>query len=116
MEDTNPISLDTETWSNQELTQVIASRYFVLGQETNQHCSWEISYVSEIDAANSLSLLNNHLESLGLIGVLSNDDLPVLTIITLPSSSSVSSRWQQVSIWFLMSIFLTIVGLSLIHI
>ena len=110
MEDVNPISIDTETWGNQELTQVIASRYFILGQETNQQSSWEISYLSEIDAANSLSLLNNHIESLGLIGVLSNDIIPVLSIIPLPSSSSVSSRWQQILIWSLMSIFLTIVG------
>ena len=36
MEDVNPISIDTETWGNQELTQVIASRYFILGQETNR--------------------------------------------------------------------------------
>ena len=63
-----------------------------------------------MDVDDCLILLNNHLESLGLIGVLSSEELPVLSIIPLPISSNVSSSWQQFLIWILMSIFLTIVG------
>ena len=62
----------------------------------------------EIDEC--LTLLNNHLESLGLIGILSSEGIPVLSIINLPISPNVSSTLQQFLIWTLMSIFLTIVG------
>jgi len=110
MEDNRFISLDTETWGNQELTEVIASRYFILGQDANRQSSWEVRSPNDMDVDDCLILLNNHLESLGLIGVLSSEELPVLSIIPLPISSNVSSSWQQFLIWILMSIFLTIVG------
>ncbi|MBK64849.1 MAG: hypothetical protein CMB47_04935 [Euryarchaeota archaeon] len=104
------IYLDTETWSNQEFTEVIASRYFILGQETNQQSSWEVRSPNDMEIDECLILLNNHLESLGLIGILSGEGMPVLSIINLPISPSVSSSFQQFLIWILMSIFLTIVG------
>ncbi len=104
------ISLDTETWSNQEFMEVIASRYFILGQETNQQSSWEVRSPSDMEIDECLTLLNNHLESLGLIGILSSEGIPVLSIINLPISPNVSSTLQQFLIWTLMSIFLTIVG------
>ena len=89
------ISLDTETWSNQEFTEVIASRYFILGQETNQQSSWEVRSPNDMKIDECLFLLNNHLESLGLIGILSGERIPVLSIINLPISPSVSSSLQQ---------------------
>jgi hypothetical protein len=104
------IFLDTETWSNQEFTEVIASRYFILGQETNQQSSWEVRSPNDMEIDECLILLNNHLESLGLIGILSGEGMPVLSIINLPISPNISSSLQQFLIWILMSIFLTIVG------
>ena len=104
------ISLDTETWGNQEFTEVIASRYFILGQETNKQSSWEVRSPDDMGIDECLFLLNNHLESLGLIGILSGERIPVLSIINLPISPNVSSSLQQFLIWILMSIFLTIVG------
>ena len=62
------ISLDTETWSSQELTEVIASRYFILGQETNRQSSWEVTCLNDMEIDECLISLNNHLEKLGLIG------------------------------------------------
>ena len=110
MKNQQSISIDTETWSNQEFNEVIASRYFVLGQETNKQSSWEVKSPNGMEIDECLILLNNHLESLGLIGILSSERIPVLSIINLPISSNVSSSLQQFLIWILMSVFLTIVG------
>jgi hypothetical protein len=110
MKNQQSISIDTETWSNQEFTEVIASRYFVLGQETNKQSSWEVKSPNGMEIDECLILLNNHLESLGLIGILTSERIPVLSIINLPISSNVSSSLQQFLIWILMSVFLTIVG------
>lgn len=110
MVNSQSISLDIETWNNQELTEVIAARYFILGNESSRPSSWEVKGANDLSPSDALKLLNKHLQSLGLIGTLSDDVLPVLSIIILPPSINILRPWQQISIWLLMSIFLTIVG------
>ena len=110
MSNSKPLILDSETWGNQELYEVISSRYFILGIESTKIASWEVKGANGLDSSNSLILLNKHLESMGLIGTLSQDSIPILSIIALPPSTDILKKWQQISIWALMSLFLTIVG------
>ena len=110
MDDSKRLSLDTETWSNQELYEVISSRYFILGNESSKMGSWEVKGANGHNSSEALLLLNNHLKSLGMIGTLSEHSIPILTIRALPPSGETLKKWQQLSIWSLMSLFLTIVG------
>ena len=110
MDDSKRLSLDTETWSNQELYEVISSRYFILGNESSKMGSWEVKGANGRNSSEALLLLNNHLKSLGMIGTLSEHSIPILTIRALPPSGETLKKWQQLSIWSLMSLFLTIVG------
>ncbi len=110
MDNPRPISIDLETWSNQELYEVISSRYFVLGNQSSKIASWEVKGANNKDASESLLMLNAHLHSLGMIGTLSDGIIPILTITSLPPSNDILKKWQQILIWSLMSLFLTIVG------
>ncbi len=108
---TEKIKLDTETWGSRELFEVIASRYFQLGNEGGQPTSWEVGAEGGEDVSQRLIKLNLHLQTMGMVGTLEDSNPPVLSISRLPPIKQVMGRIQQVFLWIFMSSFLTIVGL-----
>ncbi|HJO84107.1 MAG: hypothetical protein CMA54_01720 [Euryarchaeota archaeon] len=112
MSDSEPIVIDAETWGAQELYEVIASRYFVLGNEGAIPASWEVRGLDGKNTSDQLVRLNRHLEPLGMVGILEDKDPPTLSIAHYPSSHSVLRTWQQAIVWFLMAGFMTMVGAS----
>ena len=106
--------LDNETWSHRDLAEVISSRYFELGDEEMGMASWRVRGIDGKPEGTCLVDLNEHLESLGLIGVLDVGNPPVLSISEMPDRSLVLPRWQQFAVWFSMFSFMTIAGVGLI--
>ena len=104
------ILVDSETWGTRELLEVIASRFFDLGNEGAYPNSWEVQGKDELGVGEQLLQLNNHLEPMGLVGSLENTNPPVMTIARAPSGSSVIGGFQQISLWLVMSAFMTLVG------
>ncbi len=104
------ILVDSETWGTRELLEVIASRFFDLGNEGAYPNSWEVQGKGELGVGEQLLQLNNHLEPMGLVGSLENTNPPVMTIARAPSGSSVIGGFQQISLWLVMSAFMTLVG------
>ncbi|MBF92963.1 MAG: hypothetical protein CMB78_04235 [Euryarchaeota archaeon] len=104
------IVIDTETWGARELFEVICSRYFELGNEGAYPPSWEVDGVDGQDVSSQLTKLNQHIESMGMVGSLDESNPPVLSISKLPPSRDVMAPWQQMLLWGVMALFLTSVG------
>jgi hypothetical protein len=102
--------LDTETWEQQELLEVICSRYFVLGSQGLAEYSWEVNGREGRSPSASLRSLNRHLKDLSLIAVLDEGDPPLLSVGGLPSQVMVMPAWQQALIWVLVTGFVTMAG------
>ena len=102
--------LDTETWGGQEFFEVIASRYFELGNEGPLATSWEVRGIDGASASDQLVQLNDHLGPLGMIGALDRSNPPVLSIAGYPGGQFVLGNWHQSIVWILMAGFMTIVG------
>ena len=58
--------LDTETWGQHELLEVICSRYFVLGSQGFAEYSWEVNGREGRSPSACLRSLNRHLKELSL--------------------------------------------------
>jgi len=112
MSDSEPIVIDTEIWGAQELYEVIASRYFILGNEGAISASWEVQGLDGKNTSDQLVRLNRHLEPLGMVGVLEDRNPPMLSIAHYPSNQSVMRTWQQAIVWILMAGFMTMIGAS----
>ncbi|MAH98235.1 MAG: hypothetical protein CMA12_02645 [Euryarchaeota archaeon] len=106
---TDQILIDSETWSSRELVEVIASRYFLLGNEGSFPNSWEVEGIDD-SVSEQLSRLNGHLKSMGMVGSLEDKNPPVLTISLLPPGEEVLGRFQQIALWVVMFGFLAVVG------
>ena len=104
------ILVDSETWGTRELLEVIASRFFDLGNEGAYPNSWEVVGKDGAEAGEQLLQLNRHLEPMGLVGSLEDSNPPVMTISRVPVGSSVMEGYQQVSLWIVMAVFMTLVG------
>ncbi|HJM24031.1 MAG TPA: hypothetical protein QF821_00075 [Candidatus Thalassarchaeaceae archaeon] len=104
------ILVDTETWGTRELLEVIASRFFELGNEGAYPNSWEVRGIDDQEVGQQLLQINMHLEPMGLIGSLEESNPPILTITRIPSGSSVLESYQQLLIWIVMATFMTLVG------
>ncbi|MDE0706544.1 MAG: hypothetical protein OSB22_01985 [Candidatus Poseidoniales archaeon] len=102
--------LDTETWEQQELLEVICSRYFVLGSQGLAEYSWEVNGREGRSPSASLRSLNRHLKDLSLIAVLDEGDPPLLSVGGLPSQVMVMPAWQQALVWILVTGFVTMAG------
>ena len=61
------IVIDTETWGTRELLEVIASRFFELGNEGSYPNSWEVRGLDGKDVSNQLEELNLHLDTMGSV-------------------------------------------------
>ena len=108
------LTLDNETWSHRELAEVISSRYFELGEDEIGSASWRVTGIGGKTEGSCLVDLNEHLEPLGLIGVLDIGNPPILSISEIPDRSPALPRWQQFAVWFSMFSFMTIAGVGLI--
>ena len=107
---TEEILVDSETWGTRELLEVIASRFFDLGNEGAYPNSWEVSGKDDLVVGEQLLRLNNHLEPMGLVGSLEDSNPPVMIISRAPVGSSVLRGSQQVALWVVMAGFMTLVG------
>ena len=107
---TEEILVDSETWGTRELLEVIASRFFDLGNEGAYPNSWEVSGKDGLVVGEQLLRLNKHLEPMGLVGSLEDSNPPVMIIARAPVGSSVMRRSQQVALWVVMAGFMTMVG------
>jgi len=104
------ILVDSETWGTREHLEVIASRFFDLGNEGAYPNSWEVRGKGGGGVGDRLIQLNLHLESMGLVGSLEDSNPPLMTISRAPSGSSVMGGKQQVALWVVMAVFMTLVG------
>ena len=102
--------LDTETWDQHELLEVICSRYFILGSQGLAEYSWEVNGREGRSPSASLRSLNRHLKDLSLIAVLDEGDPPLLSVGGLPSQVMVMPAWQQALVWALVTGFVTMAG------
>ena len=59
---TEEILVDSVTWGTRELLEVIASRFFDLGNEGAYPNSWEVSGKDDLGVGEQLLRLNSHLE------------------------------------------------------
>jgi len=107
---TEEILVDSETWGTRELLEVIASRFFNLGNEGSYPNSWEVNGKEELSVSEQLLRLNKHLEPMGLVGSLEDSNPPVMIISRAPVGSSVMRGGQQVALWVVMAGFMTLVG------
>jgi len=112
LEQMGSILIDKETWGIQELCEVVASRYFLLGMDGPIPASWEVAGIDGKDVSEQLHLMNDHIEELGLIGSLEASNPPILSISRYPSGQSILKGWQHGFVWFVMASFMTIVGSS----
>ena len=99
MSETTTHLLDTETWGDRELLEVICSRYFLLGGQGVSELSWEVNGRDGIDPSECLVSLNRHLKSLSLIAVLDEGNPPIMSIGSLPTQPVVMPSWQQSLVW-----------------
>ena len=104
------ILVDSETWGTRELLEVIASRFFDLGNEGAYPNSWEVQGKDDLEVGGQLLELNIHLEPMGLVGSLEDSNPPIMTISRAPMGSSVMKGHQQVALWIVMAGFMTLVG------
>jgi len=110
MSETTTHLLDTETWGDRELLEVICSRYFLLGGQGFSELSWEVNGRGGRDPSECLISLNRHLKPLSLIAVLDEGDPPVMSIGSLPTQPVVMPSWQQSLVWLLAASFTTLSG------
>jgi len=103
------IVIDRETWGNQELFEVICSRYFDLGNQGQYPPSWEVEGIGG-ETSEQLLRLNRHLGPMGVVGYLEDSNPPVLTIAKLPQGRNVMQTWHQGLLWAVMATFLTWIG------
>ena len=102
--------LDTETWGEHELLEVICSRYFILGSQGLAEHSWEVNGRDGRSPSACLRSLNRHLKNLSLIAVLDEGDPPLLSVGGLPAQMMVMPAWQQALVWALVTGFVTMAG------
>jgi len=110
MPETTTHLLDTETWGDRELLEVICSRYFLLGGQGVSELSWEVNGRDGQDPSECLVSLNRHLKSLSLIAVLDEGDPPIMSVGSIPSQPVVMPSWQQSLVWLLAASFTTLSG------
>ena len=110
MSETTTHLLDTETWGDIELLEVICSRYFLLGGQGLSELSWEVNGRDGRDPSECLLSLNRHLKSLSMIAVLDEGDPPVMSVGSIPTQPVVMPSWQQSLVWVLAASFTTLSG------
>jgi len=110
MSETTTHLLDTETWEDRELLEVICSRYFILGSQGLSELSWEVNGRDGRGPSECLVSLNRHLKSLSLIAVLDEGDPPIMSVGSLPTQPVVMPSWQQSLVWVLAASFTTLSG------
>ena len=110
MSETTKHVIDTETWGDRELLEVICSRYFLLGGQGASDLSWEVNGRDSRDPSDCLVSLNHHLKPLSLIAVLDEGDPPILSVGSLPIQPIVMPSWQQSLVWLLAASFTTLSG------
>ena len=82
----NTIAIHRREWSRSELIERIASRFFIIGDESISRYSWIVEARSGYSNGDAISGLNEELVELGLIGTISSmDPPPTLTIRTDPT-------------------------------
>ena len=110
MSETTEHHLDTETWGDRELLEVICSRYFLLGGQGVSELSWEVNGREGRNPSECLIALNRHLKQLSMIAVLDEGDPPIMSVGPLPSQTVVMPSWQQSLVWLLAASFTTLSG------
>ena len=102
--------LDHEAWDLSELIEHILTRHFNLGDEAIGGIAWQVRSRDGGDESESLLHVNRSLESLGWVAMLDEGDPPILSVAPRPIEQLLLPNWQLLSIWSMMSVFLTFVG------
>ena len=110
MAEQNTITIHRREWSRSELIERIASRFFVIGDESISRYSWIVEARSGYSNADAISGLNEELVQLGLIGTLSSTDPPTLAIKERSYGSAILPSWQLASIWLFSTIMAIFAG------
>ncbi|HIL49708.1 MAG TPA: hypothetical protein EYG23_01490 [Candidatus Poseidoniales archaeon] len=110
MSNTDPLVLDHEAWNLSELIEHILTRHFNLGDEAIGGIAWQVRSRDGGDESESLLHVNRSLESLGWVAMLDEGDPPILSVAPRPIEQLLLPNWQLLSIWSMMSVFLTFVG------
>ena len=80
MDSQNTITIHKREWSRTESIERIASRFFIIGEESTGRFSWVVEARSGFSNNDAITELNAELIELGLIGTISKSDPPVLSI------------------------------------
>ena len=106
----NTITIHRREWSRSELIERMASRFFIIGDESISRYSWIVEARSGYSNGDAISGLNEELVQLGLIGTISSMDPPTLTIRERSYGSDILPAWQLASIWLFSSIMAIFAG------
>ena len=106
----NTIAIHRREWSRSELIERIASRFFIIGDESISRYSWIVEARSGYSNGDAISGLNEELVELGLIGTISSMDPPTLTIRDRSYGSEILPAWQLTSIWLFSAIMAIFAG------
>jgi len=110
VENKENIIIDKKIWESKDLFEVIISRYFLMGEEGLNSASWEVSGKDGKNPSEQLVKLNKHLKKMSLVGILEENNPPVLKIKNYPSGEISLKNWHGAIVWFLMAAILTAIG------
>ena len=99
MDSQNTIAIHKREWSRTESIERIASRFFIIGEESTGRYSWVVEARSGFSNNDAITDLNEELAELGLIGTLNNADPPTLSIVERSYGSGILPNWQIASVW-----------------
>ncbi|GEM_PF-2211056 len=99
MDSQNTIAIHKREWSRIESIERIASRFFIIGEESTGRFSWVVEARPGFSNNDAITELNAELIELGLIGTISKSDPPVLSIVERSYGSGILPNWQIASVW-----------------
>ncbi len=99
MDSQNTITIHKREWSRTESIERIASRFFIIGEESTGRFSWVVEARSGFSNNDAITELNAELIELGFIGTISKSDPPVLSIVERSYGSGILPNWQIASVW-----------------
>tara|TARA_Y100001978_G_scaffold202818_1_gene225284 strand:+ start:8312 stop:10723 length:2412 start_codon:yes stop_codon:yes gene_type:complete len=110
LEEHKPIAIHKREWSRTESIERIASRFFIVGEESAGRYSWVVEARSGFSNNDAITLLNNELRELGLVGSLDPRDPPVLSVTERRYGSGILPSWQLGSVWAFSIIMMVFAG------
>ena len=104
------IIIDKKIWESKDLFEVIISRYFLMGEEGINTASWEVSGKDGKNPSEQLMKLNKHLKKMSLMGILEENNPPILRITNYPTGEITLKNWHGMFVWLLMALILAAIG------